>query len=77
MPPGVVLAPAPAGQPAWLETEIARVYTQIRQAYLDDPVKPFTNDQFEQSYLDLKDFAQHRAEFVRQQVTDDRAARGR
>ena len=53
------------------------MYNQIRQATLDDPVKPFTNDQFEQSYLDLKDFAQHRAEFVRQQVTDDRAARGR
>jgi CotH kinase protein len=77
VPPGVVLVPAPAGQPGWLETEVARVYDQIRQASLDDPVKPFTNDQFEQSYLDLKNFAQHRAEFVRQQVTDDRASRGR
>jgi len=76
VPPGVTLTPAPAGQPGWLETEIAREYAQIRQATLTDPVKPFTNDQFEQSILDLTDFARRRATFVRQQASDDRAARG-
>jgi len=72
-----ILLPAAPGQPGWLEAEIARVYAQIRQATLDDTVKPFTNDQFEQSVLDLTNFARHRAEFVRQQVADERASRNR
>lgn len=75
VPPGVTLVPAAPGQPGWLETEIARVYAQIRQATLDDPVKPFTDDRFEQSVRDLTDFARRRADFVRQQVADDRAQR--
>jgi len=77
VPPGVTLVPAPPGQPGWLEAEIAREYAQIRQATLNDPVKPFTNEQFEQSVLDLTNFARHRAEYVRQQVADERAQRGR
>jgi hypothetical protein len=75
VPPGVTLVPAAPGQPGWLETEIARVYAQIRQATLDDPVKPYTNDQFEQSVRDLTDFARRRADVVRQQIADDRAQR--
>ena len=76
-PPGVTLVLAAPGQPGWLEAEIARVYAQIRQATLDDPVKPFTNEQFEQAVQDLTNFARHRAEYVRQQVADERAQRGR
>jgi len=75
VPDGVVLTPAPAGQPGWLEAEIAREYAQIRQAALDDPVKPYTNEQFEQSIVDLTTFAQQRAGYVRQQAADDRARR--
>ena len=75
VPKGTTLVPAPPGRPGWLETEIAREYAQIRQAALDDPVKPYTNDQFEQAVRDLTDFARRRADFVRQQVADDRAQR--
>jgi spore coat protein H len=49
---------------AWLEREILREYDQIRQAALDDPMKPFTNDEFENDVLLLLEFARTRSEFV-------------
>jgi len=49
---------------AWLEGEISRAYQQIRQAAIDDPFKPFTNEQFEQDVRALIEFARTRPAFV-------------
>jgi spore coat protein CotH len=75
--PDVVLTPAPPGMPGWLETEIGREYDQIHTAGLADPVKPYSNVDFEDSIAGLIDFARARSEFVRQQVARDRALHGR
>jgi spore coat protein CotH len=58
--------------PGWLESEIQNEYAQIREAALADPVKPFTNDQFEQSVAALIDFARHRGNFVANEVAQAR-----
>jgi hypothetical protein len=58
---------APGGS-GWLEREIEREYQQIRAAALIDPLKPFSNDEFEQAVGDLRLFAQQRAAFVLQEV---------
>jgi len=58
----------------WLEREILREYDQIRDAALADPVKPFTNGQFEAAINALGVFARHRGESVAQQVDRARAA---
>jgi spore coat protein CotH len=58
----------------WLEREADRYYTMIRDAARTDPVKPFTNDDFEGSSTDVKNFARNRSGVVRQQVA---SARGR
>jgi len=71
--PGVELALAAPGTPGWLETEINREYAQIHSAGLDDPVKPYSNGEFEDSIAGLIEFARSRSEFVRGQVATDRA----
>jgi hypothetical protein len=38
----------------WLLPELEKGYTQIREAVLLDPKKPFTNDQFELAVLGLR-----------------------
>ena len=58
--------------PGWLESEIQNEYAQIREAALADPVKPFTNDEFEQSVAALIDFARHRGDFVASEVAQAR-----
>jgi spore coat protein CotH len=52
----------------WLEREVQREYEQIRDAVYPDPVKPFTNDQFEGGVERLRVFARNRSAFVRQEV---------
>ena len=64
--------PAGAGQPGWLEQEILREYEQIRQAALEDPVKPFTNEEFEASIQQLLEFARMRSAFVEGEVARSR-----
>lgn len=59
-----LLATAQSASSAWLEAEISRAYHQIRQAAIDDPFKPFTNEQFEQDVQVLIDFARARPAFV-------------
>lgn len=61
----------------WLERQIARDYDQIRDAALADPVKPYTNAQFEQAVIDLSIFARHRGEVVSREVGAARARRVR
>jgi spore coat protein H len=53
-----------SGTSGWLESEILREYGQIRDLVRADNVKPFTNDQFEQSIRSLIDFARRRGSFV-------------
>ena len=70
----VATSPEPA-QPGWLETEIVRVYDQIREAVALDTTKITSTDQFEQSVADMKLFARQRSDTVREQVAADRARR--
>jgi hypothetical protein len=53
-----------SGASGWLESEILREYGQIRDLVRADTVKPFTNDQFEQSVQLLMDFARRRGALV-------------
>jgi spore coat protein CotH len=59
--------------PGWLEREIAREYQQIRDAALTDPMKPFTNDEFERAVTDLVVFARQRGESVTREVQTARS----
>ena len=68
-------APGSPGGPGWLEREIQREYEQVRDAALADPVKPFTNDQFETAVNDLAIFARHRGDSVTRQVQQERGRR--
>lgn len=52
----------------WLEREITRAYLQIRDAVLSDPLKPYTNEEFDAAYSELLMFARTRPEFVRAEV---------
>lgn len=60
----------------WLEQEIEREYQQIRTAALEDPVKPFTNQQFEQEIEALRAFARERGARVTEQVAAARPVAG-
>jgi spore coat protein CotH len=53
-----------ASTDGWLEQEIVREYDQIRQAALDDPMKPFSNEEFEFDVQQLLEFARARSAFV-------------
>jgi len=64
----VVEEPEAGATGGWLEREIQRTYDQIRAAALEDPVKPYSNAEFEQAVADLRAFAQQRGPAVRQQV---------
>ena len=58
----------------WLEREVEREYTQIRDAALSDPEKTYTNEEFEQAVNDLRVFARERGMLVTSQVNDARAS---
>jgi len=58
------IGPTVAGEPGWLETEVAREYEQIRDAALADPVAPFTIDEFEGAVDGLRLFAHWRSSYV-------------
>ena len=60
-------------QPGWLEAEVQREYTQIREAALADTVKPFSNAEFEQAIIEVKAFAKGRSDAVKTQVATYRA----
>ena len=56
----------------WMEREIERENTQIQDAVLIDPTKPYTNDQYRAAVDDLRRFARERADFVRTEVANAR-----
>ena len=59
----------------WLEREMQSEYRQIRDAALTDPLKPFTNEQFEGAISALGVFARRRGDFVRSEVGRARTPR--
>jgi hypothetical protein len=59
-----LLACVQAAPAAWLEAEIMRAYQQIRQAALEDPVKPHSNAEFEQDVQAMIEFVRTRGAFV-------------
>ena len=67
-----LLACVQTASPAWLEAEIMRAYQQVRQAALEDPVKPFSNAEFEQDVAAMIQFARTRAAFVIPEVRRSR-----
>ena len=70
------LDPAQPEDGGWLAREIEREYAQIHAAALADPVKPFTNEAFEDSVNALRVFAQERPGFVAAEIAADRARTG-
>jgi spore coat protein CotH len=59
-------------QRGWLEREVEREFSEIREAVLADPQKPYTNDEFLQAVDDLRKFAQDRPTFVKTAVANKR-----
>lgn len=53
-----------ASNDGWLDQEIRREYEQVRPAALEDTLKPFTNDEFENDVLQLLEFARVRSTVV-------------
>jgi spore coat protein CotH len=62
------------GGPGWLEREITRQYNQIRTFARSDTFKPYSNNEFEDAYQMLLEFARNRSAYVRDEVN---AARNR
>jgi hypothetical protein len=62
-----------ADQRGWMEREILFEYAQVREAALADPVKPFSNDEFNEAVEALVVFARTRGDFVTQEVAWARA----
>jgi spore coat protein CotH len=56
------------GGPGWLEREITRQYEQIRTFARSDTFKPHSNNEFEDAYQMLLEFARNRTAFVRDEV---------
>ena len=56
----------------WLEREIEHEYSQIRDAALSDPEKPFSNADFESRVDDLRAFARQRGDLVTREVNASR-----
>lgn len=61
-------AMATATDNGWLEKEIQRQYALVREAAWADPVKPFTNEAFDQAVADLVLFARTRPAFVQGEI---------
>jgi hypothetical protein len=52
----------------WLEQEAAREYEQIRAAVYEDPLTPYSRDEFDQANAFVQQFARDRGAVVRQYV---------
>jgi len=64
----VIEAVGAASSNDWLLREITTEYQQIHDAVLADPLKPYTNEEFEAAFAELVSFARTRPAFVAQQV---------
>jgi spore coat protein CotH len=52
----------------WFEQEAARQYEQIRDAEYEDPLTPYSREQFDQANAFVQQFARERGDIVRQYV---------
>jgi spore coat protein CotH len=52
----------------WLEQEAAREYEQIRAAVYEDPMTPYSRDEFDQANAFVQQFARQRGDVIRQYV---------
>jgi CotH protein len=52
----------------WLEQEAARQYEQIRAAVYEDPLTPYSRDEFDQANAFVQQFARERRDVVRKSV---------
>jgi len=52
----------------WLEQEAVRQYEQIRAAVYEDPLTPYSRDEFEQANAFVQQFARERSDVVRKYV---------
>jgi spore coat protein CotH len=69
------LSRAEAAGPGWLEREITRQYNQIRTLARADTFKPYSNNDFEEAYEKLLEFARNRSAYVREKVREVRPSR--
>lgn len=58
--------------PGWLEREIVRQYAQIRTLAQADNFKPYSNDELDEEYQKLLEFARSRPSYVRDEVANQR-----
>jgi len=68
-------AAEPTGDPAaptWIEREIRQQRSRITEMMRSDPVKPFSNDDYEAAMNDLAAIARARIDFVRTEVARSR-----
>jgi spore coat protein CotH len=56
----------------WLVREVTNDYLQIRGSVVADPLKPYTNEEFDAAFAELLNFARTRPGFVAQQVQQNR-----
>jgi hypothetical protein len=70
--PLVITPETPPDSRGWLEREMEREYSQIREAALADPQKTYTNEQFEAAVSAVRDFARQRSAFVTSEVAKAR-----
>ena len=56
----------------WMEREVQKEYTQIRDAARADTEKPYSNDSFEQAVTALTDYARRRSGLVTAEVNGSR-----
>jgi spore coat protein CotH len=52
----------------WLEREAARQYEQIRAAVYEDPLTPYSRDEFDRANAFVQQFARERGDVIRQYV---------
>lgn len=52
----------------WLERAVDRAYGQVRSSVVEDPLKPYSDEEFEQAIEQLRRFARERAAFVRCEI---------
>ena len=52
----------------WLEQEAARQYEQIRAAVYEDPLTPYSRDEFDRANAFVQQFARDRSDLIRQYV---------
>lgn len=64
--------PSTSDPRGWLEREIDRENAQIRDLALADPLKPFSNPEYDAEVARLIDFAQRRGAFITQEVNSSR-----